>query len=219
VIETPALFPTMTGRENLRLLARIDRIGMRRVDAVLQQVGLADRADEAVRRYSLGMRQRLGIGAALLRDPDLLVLDEPANGLDPAGIREVRQLLRRLGGEGRTVLVSSHLLSEVEQACDSLAILRRGRCVSAGRVADVLGAGSDGLLVRVDDLLRAAAALQRVGITATVEDDHLVVALTPADATRVTEVLAAERLWVSELRPRERNLEDQFLALTEGANA
>jgi ABC-2 type transport system ATP-binding protein len=214
VIETPALFPTMTARENLRLLARMDRIGMRRVDDVLEQVGLAERADEAVRRFSLGMRQRLGIGAALLRDPELLVLDEPANGLDPAGIREVRELLRRLGAEGRTVLVSSHLLSEVEQACDAVAILRRGRCVAAGRVEDVLGTNGDGLVVKVDDLAAAARVLRQAGITATVEDRFVAVGLAPADAARVTEVLAAKRLWVTELRPKERNLEELFLELT-----
>jgi ABC-2 type transport system ATP-binding protein len=217
VIETPALFPTMSGRENLRLLARIDGIGARRVDDVLAQVGLAERADHAVRRYSLGMRQRLGIGAALLRDPELLVLDEPANGLDPAGIREVRELLRGLGAEGRTVLVSSHLLSEVEQACDAVAILRRGRCVAAGRVEDVLAAtaGGDAMIVRTDDLAAAAAVLRDAGMTVTVEDRALRVVIAPADAGRVTATLAAHRLWVTELRPPEHNLEERFLALTE----
>jgi ABC-2 type transport system ATP-binding protein len=219
VIETPALFPTMSGRENLRLLAAIDGIGRRRVDDVLDQVGLLERADHQARRYSLGMRQRLGIGAALLRDPELLVLDEPANGLDPAGIREVRELLRQLGAEGRTVLVSSHLLSEVEQVCDAVAILRRGRCVSSGRVQDVLGADDVGLVVRVDDLEAAATALRNAGISVTVDGGHLDVALAATDGARVTETLAAHRLWVSEIRPREQNLEDKFLALTEGANA
>jgi ABC-2 type transport system ATP-binding protein len=182
-------------------------------------VGLLERADHQARRYSLGMRQRLGIGAALLRDPELLVLDEPANGLDPAGIREVRELLRQLGAEGRTVLVSSHLLSEVEQVCDAVAILRRGRCVSSGRVQDVLGADDVGLIVRVDDLEAAATALRNVGISVTVDGGHLAVALAATDGARVTETLAAHRLWVSEIRPREQNLEDKFLALTEGANA
>jgi ABC-2 type transport system ATP-binding protein len=219
VIETPALFPTMSGRENLRLLAAIDGIGRRRVDEVLDQVGLLERADHQARRYSLGMRQRLGIGAALLRDPELLVLDEPANGLDPAGIREVRELLRQLGAEGRTVLVSSHLLSEVEQVCDAVAILRRGRCVSSGRVQDVLGADDVGLVVRVDDLEAAATALRNAGISVTVDGGHLAVALAATDGARVTQTLAAHRLWVSEIRPREQNLEDKFLALTEGANA
>ena len=138
IVEAPALFPTMTGRENLRLLAALDGIGRRRVDDVLAEVGLEHRAGDAVKRYSLGMRQRLGLAAALLKDPELLVLDEPANGLDPAGIREIRVLLRRLGAEGRTVFVSSHLLSEVEQTCDSVAILRAGRCVAAGPVRQVL---------------------------------------------------------------------------------
>jgi ABC-type multidrug transport system ATPase subunit len=219
VIETPALFPTMSGRENLRLLAAIDGIGRRRVDDVLDQVGLLERADHQARRYSLGMRQRLGIGAALLRDPELLVLDEPANGLDPAGIREVRELLRQLGAEGRTVLVSSHLLSEVEQVCDAVAILRRGRCVSSGRVQEVLGADDVGLIVRVDDHEAAATVLRNAGISVTVDDGHLAVALAATDGARVTEVLAAHRLWVSEIRPREQTLEDKFLALTEGANA
>jgi ABC-2 type transport system ATP-binding protein len=113
IVETPALFPTMTGRENLRLLGALHGIGQARVEDVLGQVGLADRGDDKVRKYSLGMRQRLGLAAALLHDPALLVLDEPANGLDPAGIREIRELLRGLAAEGRTVFVSSHLLAEV----------------------------------------------------------------------------------------------------------
>jgi ABC-2 type transport system ATP-binding protein len=218
VIETPALFPTMTGRENLVLLAAIDGIGRRRVEEVLDLVGLAARGDDAVRRYSLGMRQRLGIGAALLRDPDLLVLDEPANGLDPAGIREVRELLRRLGAEGRTVLVSSHLLSEVELVCDTVAILRRGRCVASGRVAEVLASEEQALLVRVDDLSAAMGVLARAGIAARVEGDALTVLLPGTDAARITQTLASAGLWVSELRPVEHNLEEQFLALTEEAS-
>ena len=149
IVESPALFPTMSGRENLRLLAGMGSCDRRRVEQVLEDVGLADRAGELVRRYSLGMRQRLGLAAALLKEPELLVLDEPANGLDPAGIRHVRQLLRRLGDEGRTVFVSSHLLSEVEHTCDTVAIVDRGRCLVEGPVRSVLaGAGPD-LLVRV----------------------------------------------------------------------
>src|SRR5438105_4607900 len=151
IVEFPALFPTMTGRENLQLLAGLAGVARRRVDDVLEQVGLTERARDPVRRYSLGMRQRLGLAAALLKDPDLLVLDEPANGLDPAGIREVRHLLRRLGAEGRTVLLSSHLLTEVEQTCGSVAILSHGRCVAAGPVSEVLADGADALVVRVDD--------------------------------------------------------------------
>src|SRR5947208_1759666 len=131
IVETPALFPRFSGRRNLELLGRLHGIGPKAVQAVLERVDLADRADHHVRTYSLGMKQRLGIGAALLKDPELLILDEPANGLDPAGIKEVRDLLRALGKEGRTVFVSSHQLPEVQAMCDRVAILSRGRCVAA----------------------------------------------------------------------------------------
>src|SRR5437899_951559 len=118
IVETPALFPAFSGRRNLRLLARIHRIGRDTVEEVLERVGLADRGRDPVRTYSLGMKQRLGIAAALLKEPEGLILDEPANALDPAGIKEVRELLRHLASEGRTVFLSSHILSEVEQVCD-----------------------------------------------------------------------------------------------------
>jgi ABC-2 type transport system ATP-binding protein len=215
VIETPAMFPTMSARENLHLLGRTLRIGPRRVEEVLADVNLSDRAGEPVRRYSLGMRQRLGIAAALLREPDLLVLDEPANGLDPAGIREVRHLLRRLGTEGRTVLVSSHLLSEVEQTCDAVAIMHRGRCVRSGRVDEVLAKDSGALLVRVDDREAALAVLRRAGFSAALDGSAIEVAASRDRAAEVTRALATEQLWITELRPKERNLEYEFLALTE----
>ena len=179
IVEAPALFPTMSGRDNLVLLGAIDRIGPDRVDAVLAQVGLAERAGEAVRKYSLGMRQRLALAAALLKDPALLILDEPANGLDPAGMRSVRELLRRLAGEGRTVFVSSHLLSEIQQTCDRVAILSRGRCVTHGTVAEVSAAAGHGaaMLVMVADLAGALAVLDRAGIAAERSDGHLRVAV------------------------------------------
>ncbi|HEX2063176.1 MAG TPA: ATP-binding cassette domain-containing protein, partial [Acidimicrobiales bacterium] len=138
LVEAPGLFPSLSGRRNLTALGRLHRIPPSAVQRVLDQVGLAERADDPVRGYSLGMRQRLGIAIALLKDPDVLVLDEPANGLDPGGIKEVRDLLGRLGREGRTVFVSSHILSEVQQVCDRVAILSWGRCVAAGPVDEVL---------------------------------------------------------------------------------
>ena len=216
IVEAPALFPTMTARENLRLLASVDGIGPRRVDDVLGQVGLQHRAGDTVKRYSLGMRQRLGLAAALLKDPELLVLDEPANGLDPAGIREIRVLLRRLGAEGRTVFVSSHLLSEVEQTCDSVAILRAGRCVAAGPVRQVLAAGGPaGVVVRVDDpdagrraLARAGYAAERVGELLRVD------APAGRGAAAINRALAEAGMWASELRCEEVTLEELFLQLT-----
>ncbi len=216
IVEFPALFPTMTGRENLRLLGAVAGVSRRRVDEVLEQVGLAARAGDTVRRYSLGMRQRLGLAAALLKDPALLVLDEPANGLDPAGIREVRELLRRLGAEGRTVVVSSHLLAEVEQTCDAVAILARGRCVASGPVSDVLRGGADAVLVRVDDPPGALRTLQRAGFAVEAAGVHLRVLVAAGRAGEITRVLGAEGLWLTELRPEQERLEDWFLRLTAG---
>lgn len=215
IVETPALFPTMTGRENLRLLGAIDGISPRRADDLLEQVGLTAAAGQAVRKYSLGMRQRLGLAAALLKDPALLILDEPANGLDPSGMREIRVLLRALGAEGRTVFVSSHLLSEVEQTCDAVAILSAGRCIASGAVSDVIGRADAGLIVGVDDLEAAAAVLADAGIPVEQCDGHLRVVVAPARSACVTRTLAARGLWVTELRPDRTTLEERFFELTE----
>jgi ABC-2 type transport system ATP-binding protein len=215
LVETPGLFPAMSGRKNLVLLGRIQGIGPAAVSGVLERVGLAERADDPVRNYSLGMRQRLGIAVALLKDPQLLVLDEPANGLDPAGIKEVRELLRGLGTEGRTIFVSSHLLSEVQQTCDRVAVLARGRCVASGPVDDVLASGhARGLIVRLANLERGRAALAEAGIASTVDGDHLRVDLPPEEAERVTRALVRKRLYLTELRPEEISLEAVFLELT-----
>ena len=216
IVETPAMFPTMTGRENLQLLGAIDGIGTRRVEECLDLVGLAEPAGVHVRKYSLGMRQRLGLAAALLKDPELLVLDEPANGLDPAGIREIRQLLRRLGDEGRTVFVSSHLLAEIEQTCDRVAIIDRGRLVLSGRVEDVLAdAARPALLVGLDDLDSGAAVLRAAGLLVEAADLRLRVAIPGSQASHVTQLLADAGLYVTELRPDTVTLEDLFLDLTE----
>jgi ABC-2 type transport system ATP-binding protein len=218
IVEAPAFFPTFTGRLNLDLLARIHGAGPKRVGEVLEIVGLAARADQRVKAYSLGMKQRLGIAAALLKDPELLILDEPANGLDPAGIREVRELIRRLGAEGRTVFLSSHLLGEVEQVCDHVAILARGRCIAQGSVDDVLRKGrtAAGLLVRVapQETDRALDALREAGMDAAPRGASIRVQMDPAESARVTRVLAERGLYLAELRPDEASLEDVFLELT-----
>jgi ABC-2 type transport system ATP-binding protein len=215
IVETPALFPRFSGKRNLELLGRLQGIGARTVSEMLERVGLADRGDDAVKTYSLGMKQRLGIGAALLKDPALLILDEPANGLDPAGIVEVRELLRRLGAEGRTVFVSSHILSEVQHVADRVAILTRGRCVKAGPVAEVLSGGrSEALKVRLDDLEAGRRALGEAGFHATIETDHLRVDVLPSEAARVTRALAERDLYLTELRRDEADLERVFLELT-----
>jgi ABC-2 type transport system ATP-binding protein len=215
IVEAPAFFPTFSGRRNLRLLAAQIGLPAERVDRALDRVGLADRKRDLVKTYSLGMRQRLGIAAALLKEPELLVLDEPANGLDPAGIKEVRELLRDLAAEGSTVFVSSHQLAELQQTCDYVAILNRGRCVASGPVSDILARGaSRRVIVRVDDLQGGLASLRAAGFDATLDDTSLAVTVDPARAGEITRALAAADLWVTELRPIEASLEDIFLELT-----
>ena len=216
IVETPALYPGFSAYRNLQILRRIAGVRKSRVAEVLESVGLMARAGDRVKTYSLGMKQRLGIAAALLKDPELLILDEPANGLDPAGIKEVRELIRKLGGEGRTIFVSSHILSEVKQTCDRVAILSRGRCVAIGPVGSVLEASrAAGVLVRVEDGGRAAAILNEAGMEATIGDGQLHVGVNPADGARVTKVLADADIYLSELRPDEEDLEEVFLRLTQ----
>lgn len=216
IVEGPALFPTFSARRNLQLLARMDGIDLGRVDELLELVGLGDRKSDLVKGYSLGMRQRLAIGAALLKDPELLILDEPANGLDPAGIREVRELLRRLGSEGHTVFVSSHLLAEVQQTCDRVAILAHGRCVATGAVSEVLsrGAGTS-MLVTVDDETHALAVLNAAGLPSERHNGALRVRVGSDQGSLISEALARHEIFPRELRAEETDLETVFLSLTE----
>lgn len=216
IVEAPALFPTFSGKRNLQLLARMRGLPDSKIDEVLEIVDLSERGRDLVKHYSLGMCQRLAIAAALLKDPKLLILDEPANGLDPSGIRDVRRLLRRLGDEGRTVFVSSHILSEVQNTCDRVAILSHGRCLTTGRVDEVIALGRPtSLLVRVSDEGRAVAVLQAVGLTAVAGEDGIVVEIDPREGARVSEALARHALYPSELRALEVDLETVFLELTE----
>ncbi|MDX2380665.1 MAG: ABC transporter ATP-binding protein [Acidimicrobiia bacterium] len=221
IVESPALFPTMTARENLRLLASVDGIGRVRVDDVLDLVGLGGRADDLVKRYSLGMKQRLALASALLKDPELLILDEPANGLDPAGMREVRHLLRRLADDGRTVFVSSHILAEIESTCDRVAILSAGRCVSQGTVEEVVSTAGHrpSVVVKVADLDAGERVLSAAGLGVEQVDDALRVDASPESAGEVTRILAREEHWVTDLRPGRFSLEDVFLDLTAGPAA
>jgi ABC-2 type transport system ATP-binding protein len=215
IVETPALFPTMSGRRNLSLLARIEGIGAAAIERALDRVGLTERAGDQVRTYSLGMRQRLGLAQALLKDPAVLILDEPANGLDPAGIKEIRELLRSLGDEGRTVFVSSHLLVEIEHTCERVAILSHGRCVVAGKVREVLRRGHGSRLrVGLADLDAGLAVLLDAGIPAVRNHTCLEVDLPSADAARVSRALGERQLWVTEMHADEATLEDVFLELT-----
>ena len=217
VIDGQGLFPGFSGRRNLELLAALGRVDRRRgVDDVLARVGLVDRAADRVGTYSLGMRRRLGLAAALLCDPEVLVLDEPTNGLDPEGVRDVRELLRDLADEGRTVVVSSHALAEVQLSCDAVAVLSRGRCVASGTVSEVVAAaGGSELLVRVapGEVSTAIARLTAVGFTARHEGDTLRVEAPLTSAGAVNECLARAGVYASELRPAQATLEDAYLRL------
>ncbi|WP_088313320.1 ABC transporter ATP-binding protein [Kineosporia sp. R_H_3] len=223
LVETPLFFPTFSGRLNLRLLAETAGVPRARVEEVLETVDLTARADDRFKGYSLGMKQRLGIAAALLKRPRLLILDEPSNGLDPAGIRDVRELVRRLGNDGRTtVFLSSHLLSEVQAVCDDVTILARGRCVASGTVREVLrGRSSDDVRVQVADPAGAKLVLEQAGWTVT---PHVPDGATTPDAWRVhgvpdpaavTRALAERGFFVSELSRISADLETAFLELTQ----
>jgi ABC-2 type transport system ATP-binding protein len=215
IVEAPALYPRFTGRRNLELLALIDAIPRSKIAEVLEQVGLTARADHFVKTYSLGMKQRLGIAAALLKDPDVLILDEPANGLDPAGIVEVRGLLRELGRQGRTVFVSSHILSEVQQVADRVAIIAHGRLVASGPTGEVLSAGrATRLIVRLDDIHAGLEALTAAGFATSAVDGALRVDAPPDRGADVTRALADRGLYLSELTPERIDLETVFLELT-----
>ena len=215
IVEAPAMFPRFSGRRNLEILARIHGEGDAAIDASLERVGLRDRARDPVRTYSLGMKQRLAIAATLLRDPSLLILDEPANGLDPAGIVEVRELLRSLGAEGRTIFVSSHILSEVQQTADHVAIVAKGRLIKAGAVGDVLATtGTSGVIVKLADLEAGRRVLADANIPATIQAGAIR-ADVPADhSERISRTLAQAGLYVTELRPDTIDLETVFLELT-----
>ncbi len=213
IVESPKLFPAFSGRRNLTLLA--DAIGAprTRVDEVLDETGLADRADDRYASYSLGMKQRLAIAATLLKSPDLLIFDEPTNGLDPAGIHEIRRTMRRLADGGRTVLVSSHILAEVEQVADTVSIIGRGRLLASGTVADVIGERTAAVRVGVPQPERAAAALHAAGLQVRPDGTRLLVEGEPEPA-RITWLLAQQGLWVHELTPVRAGLEQVFLELT-----
>ncbi len=222
LVEEPGFYRFLSGRRNLEVFARAgaDGDGVRRrldrIDPVLEQVGLSEAAGKRVKAYSQGMRQRLGIALALLGEPRMLILDEPTNGLDPAGMREIRDLLRTLADGGTTVFVSSHLLAEVEAMCDRVGVLSRGRLVAEGPPS-TLGGPSEHLRIEVDDATKGAEILRAVaGVAAADADGRLLrVRLDGASAAAVNAALVAGGIAVSALVPERESLEDVFLSLVE----
>jgi ABC-2 type transport system ATP-binding protein len=213
MIEAPGFFPFLSGRDNLRVMAQHADVAPERVGTVLAQAELTARADDKFRTYSMGMKQRLGVAAALLKDPDVLILDEPTTGLDPAGIAEMRTLLRRLGHGARTVVLSSHLMSEVEQTCDRVGVMHHGRLVAEGALSELQGPPM--LHVRAWPAERAREIVSALPYVAGVEiaDGVLVIDTEAKRAGEINRELVASGVEVSELTPVHPSLEDVFLSL------
>jgi ABC-2 type transport system ATP-binding protein len=216
-LESSSYHPARSGLNHLRILCVVSGLPERRADEVLDLVGLSDAGKRKVRGYSLGMRQRLGLAAALIGDPRVLILDEPANGLDPDGIRWMRTFFRHLAGEGRTILVSSHQLNEVEEFADRVVILNRGRLVRAGSIAE-LTAGTDTVLVRTPNAPALVAALAARGITVQ-QDDPSTLQIRGLGLGEVGALAFAARVELHELSGRRFDLEQLFFALTDGSAA
>lgn len=216
MVEGPAFYPYLSARDNLRAMALYSGIKAARVEVVLGQVDLTDRAHNKFSEFSLGMKQRLGVAAALLKEPSLLLLDEPSNGLDPQGIVEMREVVRGLGDAGHTVLLSSHQLGEVTLICDRVGIMRRGVMVAEGTVDEIRGDSM--LIVSVDDKPRAGEVLTSMLGEASVhmDDGGFRLDVDRARATEVNRTLFQADVGVSELKFDERSLEDIFMELTEG---
>lgn len=217
LIEGPGFFPYLTGRENLQVLAKCRGLAKIAADAALVRVDLADRGDDKFKSYSLGMKQRLGVAAALMGEPELIVLDEPTNGLDPAGMADMRALVVELARGGQTVLLSSHLLVEVQEICDRVGVINAGRLLRESTVAELRGATT--LRVRATPVDRAlAVAMQIAGDDEVrVTEEGLVLDLPPSAAPELARQLVAAQVDVHELVTVERSLEEAFFEMTSAA--
>jgi ABC-2 type transport system ATP-binding protein len=217
LIEAPAFYPALSGRRNLQVLTKLGRLDGSRIDDVLAQVELSARADDRVKTYSLGMKQRLGVAAALLPDPDLVILDEPTNGLDPAGIREMRSVMRGLADRGITVLVSSHLLAEIEAICDHLMMIDHGRIVFQGPIGGLLDAQHAGIVARPEDpadLEKLAALCAAAGKPAHIDGDVVRVSAEESWAAELNRQAFAGGITLSGLEVSRATLEQAFFAIT-----
>ena len=216
IVETPTFYPYLSGRQNLAYFQGILGRGTpQELDDLLERVGLADRGNDRFHTYSLGMKQRLGLAYALLGDPELLFLDEPTNGMDPAGMAEIRELIRSLGTEDRTVFLSSHLLNEVEHVCDSVVILSKGKLIAQGSVADLLK-GRGQIRLRTTDDAQAVAVLAALDWVEEVkiESGFVVVTAPPERAPEISATLSRAEVYVTEMTSGNESLESYFLEIT-----
>jgi ABC-type multidrug transport system ATPase subunit len=214
LIEGPGFYPYLTGRDNLRVMARFRELPDRMVEEALARVDLADRGDDKFKTYSLGMKQRLGVASALMGDPELIVLDEPTNGLDPAGMADMRRLLVDLARGGQTVLLSSHLLDEVQEICDRVGVISHGVLLRESTVSELRGGTS--LAVRGLPVDRALAVAMRVAgdDAVRVDGDRVLLDLDPEQAPRLVRALVEDGVEVHEVRGVERTLEEVFFEMT-----
>jgi len=221
IVDEPRFHGHLTGRQNLQMLAAAREPEARgRIDGSLERVGILHRADDRVSNYSMGMRQRLGVAACLIADPQLLILDEPMNGLDPAGMHQMRDMIRSLVAEGRTVVLSSHLLDEVERTCDAVAIVDRGKVIKQGPISELLAGTAASVLVECSDPSRARGQLDaaKLPITLSADGDALAIDL-PVDGSRdviaaIARVLVDAGIELYRLQPMNVSLESWFLQVT-----
>jgi ABC-2 type transport system ATP-binding protein len=213
IVEEPGLIKGLNGRDNLKVAARTLGKGLDQVDELLEFAGLGGEAGRRIDGYSKGMRQRLALAIALLGDPELLILDEPLDGLDPAGQSQIKANLKRLAAEGRTVVVSSHNLSDVEAMADGVVLINHGKLIKSGRLTDLLGSYRDGYSVEIEDPEQGAVVLTAAGMESAVDQGRVVVR--SDDGAAICRTLAAAGHFPSVLMPRAGRLEDLFLALTE----
>lgn len=215
IVEQPKFFPNFSARLNLELLGDAIGVPREKVDEVLAAVGLAERAADPFRTYSLGMKQRLAIAATMLKDPDLFIFDEPTNGLDPAGIREIRDTIRTLAQSGKTVLVSSHILAEVEQIADTISIIGHGKLLASGTLSELVGGSAASVRLLIDQPDAAVTVLENAGYSVARDGVALIVANVES-ATDISRLLASNDLFATELTTQRGGLEAVFLELTKG---
>jgi ABC-2 type transport system ATP-binding protein len=216
VTESTVFYPYLSGKDNLEYFARINSgIRINRIKEVLDLVELMGREKDRFATYSLGMKQRLAIACALLNNPEFIILDEPTNGLDPAGMKSIRELIIRLGREGKTIFLNSHLLHEVEQVCQRVAIIKQGRLITQGLVKDLMRKG-DMLQLKVSEPEKAVAVLKNVNWIASVARDggSLFVCVEPDRYIDISSVLAGENIFIMEMKAKEHTLEEYFLQMT-----
>ncbi len=218
-LETPNFYPYLSGWDNLKIVAKIKQVSHTQIEQALKLVDLSARAKSPFRTYSLGMKQRLAIAAATLSNPDLVILDEPTNGLDPDGIRDVRQIIKRLADEGKTIFLSSHLLSEVEQVCSHVAVIKNGKLLKSGNVKELISRNPLALLKAAErEKLKAVLETYPETVSVTDESDGVLVELQSDNLAALNQFLAEKEIYLCHLSLQKKTLEEAFIEITQGLN-